>query len=124
MLGENTSDAAQFTKTTVDVSKYAIQIPDTSSTKLTFNSSKASRGRVAINSGTFVANNTTFSNSAPQIYYGTSGRGNITGCAFTKGRKITNKSVYESTLSNSTAVIGEVSDFTKVEYDQIGRAHV
>ena len=38
VLGENTSDAAQFTKTTVDVSKYAIQIPDTSSTKLTFNS--------------------------------------------------------------------------------------
>lgn len=104
MLGENTSDAAQFTKTTVDVSKYAIQIPDTSSTKLTFNSSKVSRGRVAINSGTFVANNTTFSNSTPQIYYGTSGRGNITECAFTKGRKITNKSVYESTLSDSTVV--------------------
>lgn len=117
VLGENTSDAAQFTKTTVDVSKYAIQIPDTSSTKLTFNSSKVSRGRVAINSGTFVANNTTFSNSTPQIYYGTSGRGNITECAFTKGQKITNKSVYESTLSDSTAVTGEVSDFTKVEYD-------
>ncbi len=116
LITEGTGDVVEFFDTTIDASKYALRTAVESSTKVLFNQSSVERGQVAINGGTLTANGSAFNNLKPQIFFGLTGRGVITGCSFKEGRQISNNSIYETSISdNATATT--VEDFPEDVYE-------
>ncbi len=117
LINEGTGDVVEFFDTTIDASKYAIRTAVESSTKVLFNQSTVQRGQVAINGGSITANGSAFNNLKPQIYFGLTGRGIITGCTFKEGRQITNNSIYETSISDSAVYTEPVEKFPEDVYE-------
>lgn len=115
VLGEDTSDIAQFYDTTIDVSKYAVKLPKTSTAELILNQSEIKRGRVAVNGGTFNVCDTDFNNSTPQMYIGTYGRVLANGCRYESEKKITNESIYESVINDTAVNSPEIAEYPVVK---------
>ncbi|MBR3646663.1 MAG: discoidin domain-containing protein [Lachnospiraceae bacterium] len=123
LINEHTGDIAQFINTDITASKYAIRIDPTSSTKLLFNDSKVHSGQVSVNSGTLISQNSAYNNMAPQIYYGLSGRGMLSGCSFKYGKSIMNNSIYSISIIDSLNTLSginvkpDTNTFDRVEFD-------
>lgn len=117
LITEGTGDVVEFFDTTIDASRYALRTALESGTKVLFNQSTVERGQVAINGGTLIANGSAFNNLKPQIYFGLTGRGIITGSTFKEGRQITNNSIYETSISDTAVYTDTVEEFPEDVYE-------
>jgi len=116
-IAPSTSGAAQFANCSIDAD-VAIDIDQSSATRLLLNESVINRGKVLISGGTLQVTDTDFNNKADEnshINIGVSGRANIVGCRFNGEADISNLSFFASNIDNTAINSTKAPEFPKME---------
>lgn len=111
-IAPSTSDVAQFTDCTIDAD-IAINIDETSGTRLMMTACTIESGEVLVNGGTLNITDSDFKNTSASanITIGASGRANVIGNRFEGEAKIVNNSFFTSQIDHTPIDAEEVPKF-------------